>query len=292
MKNIEDMREELQRILEFIKSCVYENEKVVIPVSGGLDSDVVARLCEQSIGAERIHLFTLHQPHMEEKFLKNAENLAKDLGVSLAVIEPGEMNRELICILKKADEAIGFNPDSLLDPARANCAVRTAIICCYQDKGFLVAGNSNRSEIELGFFMPFGDNLGHFKPIAHLYKSEVKLLAELVHSRKEVIEQAPSAGFWEEEEDMEDLAYWLYNGGPVSGTRIFTDEDDLKVMELKKKLSQEKVDRCLEMISLGEKNDVIISETGMEENIVNAIRKTVMKSAVTKNRKLLVQLSR
>lgn len=292
MKTKEDIERELPRILEFVRDYVYEEEKVVIPVSGGLDSDVVARLCCKALGRDRIHIFTVHQPHMEEKYLKNVENLGKDLGVAPVMIDLGDMNTRLIQILSEADSSVSFHSDSLLDPARANCSLRTAVFSSYQDKGFLVAANSNRSEIELGFYMPFGDNMGHFKPIAHLYKSEVRYLAELVGSRAEVIAQSPSAGFWEGEEDMEDMAFWFYNGGPIAATRVFTDEECDSVMKIKEQLTQLKVDTCLEMLAAGKDNDLIEAKTGLSETIVQAIRNTVQASARLKNRNLLAQLER
>lgn len=282
----------MSRIEKFIWEYVYEEEKVVIPVSGGLDSDVVARLCHRVLGKERIHLFTVEQTHMERKFLENIKNLGADLGVSPAVICPGEMNVQLIRILQEGDPDVGFHTDSLLDPARANCSLRTSFLSTYQDKGFLVASNSNLSEIQLGFYMPFGDNLGHFKPIAHLYKSEVRILAGILGTRREVIEQEPSAGFWEGEEDLEDLAFWLYNGGPVPAGKVFSDQECEKIMELKAGLSQFRVDTCLEMLSERRPEQEIAEVAGLSRETVQAVRSTVERSAKMKNRVLLSRMER
>lgn len=292
MKTMAEIKAELSRILEFIRRNVRESEKIVIPVSGGLDSDVVARLCTMAVGKENIRLFTVKQEGLEEKYTINAINLAKDLGVDIDVIELGNMNRQLIEKLHEAAPDELFQPDSLLDPARANCSLRTAIISTYQDKGYLVPGNSNRTEIEMGFFLPFGDNLGHFKPIAHLYKSEVKILAEVIGCRKEIISQLPSAGFWEGETDLEDMAYWLYNEGPIVGGTVFTEEDDKEAMKIQKLLSQEKIDGCLIGINDGKDDIQIAKEVNLPEHLVHVIRKTKENSAITKNRPLLVTLER
>ena len=292
MKDINDIKMELSRIINFIQNYTLEREKVVVPVSGGLDSDVVARLCVKALGSDRVRLFTVHQPHMEDKYIANVCKLAEDLKVNLAIIEMGTMNRDLIKILSEADPEIGLRPDGLLDSARANCSLRTAFISTYQDKGYIVAANSNRSEIELGFFMPFGDNLGHFKPIAHLYKTEVNILAELVGSASEVRQQAPSAGFWEGENDLEDLAYWLYNGGPITGNRVFTDKDDIEVQKIAQMLSQEKIDRCLESFHEGRDLTDVAKETHLPIEIVDLLEKTVLQSKIVKRRELMVSLER
>lgn len=292
MKTREDMISELSRIEGFIQSYVYEDEKVVIPVSGGLDSDVVARLCHKVLGKDRIHIFIVSQPHMERKFLENVKNLGADLGVVPAVIQPGNMNLHLIQTLKASEPDMGFDPDSLLEPARANCSLRTAFLSTYQDKGFLVASNSNLTEIQLGFYMPFGDNLGHFKPIAHLYKSEVRILADILGTRNNVINQKPSAGFWEGEEDLEDMAFWLYHGGPIPAGKEFSDQECEKVMAIKAELSQLRVDTCLEMLSDNCLEDQIAEKTGLSLGVVQAIKNTVNMSARLKNRVLLSRLER
>lgn len=292
MKSMSEITYELERILTFIHQQTNSNQKIAIAVSGGLDSDVVARLCAKAVGTENIRLFTVVQEGLEKKYTQNAKHLAEDLGVHLAVIQLGNMNRTLIELLHNAAPDEDFQPNSLLDPARANCSLRTAIISTYQDKGYLIPSNSNRTEIEMGFFLPFGDNLGHFKPIAHLYKSEVKMLASLIGCRPEVIAQQPSAGFWEGETDIEDMAYWIYNKGPIPGGRIFTEEEDMIVKDIKSKLSQEKIDCCLISISEG-KTDIIISEeTGLPEYIVSVIRLTRAAASKTKNRPILVALER
>lgn len=290
MKTLDEIRAELPRILSFIRDCAGETEQVVVPVSGGLDSDVVARLCVMALGAGRVRLFVVRQPGMEDKYLFNARTLAEDLRVRLAEISLGNMNRQLICALQQADPDVGFDVDSLLDPARANASLRTALISSYQDKGYLIAANTNRTEMELGFFLPFGDNLGHFKPIAHLYKSEVRMLAQLIGVQPNVISQPPSAGFWEGEEDLEDIAYWLHNQGPIKGGSVFTDDDDAQVEKIRSVLTQERVDLCVNGITEGKADDQIAQITGLPVSVVEAFRAVVNRSAVTKNRPLLQKL--
>ena len=48
-----------------------------------------------------------------------------------------------------------FNSRLILDPAKAKCSMRSAIISSYQDKGFIIAGCTNLTEYELGFFVTF-----------------------------------------------------------------------------------------------------------------------------------------
>ena len=149
------MENEISRIIRFIREYMQEDEKVVIPVSGGIDSDVVARLCCRVLGKDRIKLFIVTDNNIESKFLTNARNLAKDLDMSLTEIPLGKRNIELIQILEKAEKDKIFNSQILLDPNKIKCSMRSAIISCYQDKGYIIAGCTNRTEYELGFFMTF-----------------------------------------------------------------------------------------------------------------------------------------
>ena len=149
------METEIQRIVDFIREYMQEDERVVIPVSGGIDSDVVARLCCRALGKDKIKLFMVTDNNMERKFLTNARNLAKDLEVSLTVIPLEERNIELIQILEKAEKDKIFNSKSLLDSNKIKCSMRSTIISCYQDKGYIIAGCTNRTEYELGFFVTF-----------------------------------------------------------------------------------------------------------------------------------------
>lgn len=292
MKSLSNIKDEKERILTFIRNQAQYSQKIAIPVSGGLDSDVVARLCAEAIGVKNIRIFTVVQEGLEEKYTNNARKLAEDLGIQLAVIQLGNMNRTLIQLLHEAAPDELFQPDSLLDPARANCSLRTAIISTYQDKGYLIPSNTNRTEMEMGFFLPFGDNLGHFKPIAHLYKTEVKMLASLVGCRSDVINQEPSAGFWVGETDLEDMAYWIYNEGPIPGGRIFTEEDDEKVMRIQSMLSQEKIDRCLIALHENESDYSIAEQVELPVDIVQVIRRTREQAKRIKNRPLMVMLER
>ncbi len=286
-KNVYD---EIYKIEKFIQSYVNE-EQVVVAVSGGIDSDIVARLCCRSLGSEKVRLFIVIQSEMEAKFLINARNLAKELNVPLAEIHLEDMN---VCLMEQLEKAEGgeiFNTDMFLNLAKAKCSVRTAVLSSYQDKGFLIAGTTNRTEKELGFLMTFGDNLAHFKPIAHLYKSELILLAKTLGTFKEVIEQEPTAGFWEGQTDLEDISYWIVNDGPIVFPRKFSDEEEKRVCNILNVLTVEKIDNVLLLYENGINEKNISDITELPLDIVVGIIHIVEKAKILKNRSLMVELS-
>lgn len=284
------LQQELEKIKRFIRTYVFTDETVVIPVSGGLDSDVVARLCCAALGNQRVKLFIVIQSEMEEKFLKNARGLAESLGISLKEIHLEKMNEELVKALENAEEPGIFCSDILLDPAKAKCSVRSSVISCYQDKGYIIAGTTNRTEKELGFFLTFGDNLANLKPIEHLYKSELTDIAFALGTAPEVISQESSAGFWEGQTDMEDLAYWILNDGPIVMPREFSDSEVVMAEQIKNELSPEKIDTVLSLYNIGRTEDEIEKESGLSEVIVAGLIHIVEKSKKLKNRKIMVQI--
>lgn len=285
-----DINKEIERIQAFICNFVLDGETVVVPVSGGLDSDVVARLCCRSLGNSRVKAFIVIQSDMEPKFLKNSKNLCGELGISLAEIHLENMNQELMKALEESESKTIFNTDMMLDPAKAKCSVRSAVISCYQDKGFLIAGTTNRTEKELGFFLTFGDNLAHFKPVAHLYKSELEELAAALGTEKEVIEQEPSAGFWSGQTDLEDIAYWIVNDGPIVIPRVFSEQETIKAENIRNALDYKKIDGILELISSGESIEGIQEKTGVSIEIVSGLYHIVEKAKRLKTREILAEL--
>ena len=282
---------EIDRILSFIKEYILPDDKICVFASGGLDSDVVAHLCSMAVGAERVKLVFVQQDGLEEKYLANVKKLAYKLKTSLDVVDLRGINMDFILRAERGNSEL-FSADYLLDINRVKCSLRTALMSCYQDKGYVIAGASNRSEIELGFFLPLGDNIAHFKPIAHLYKTQVKKLAEIIGCNKDVIMQAPSAAFWPGEEDLLDLAYWLINGKPITGqnARLFSTSEDRKAESIYKSLSQKKLDLALLAISNGEDDDSVHRLSAFPLQYIPALRSIVAYASMYKSRQLMVDM--
>jgi NAD+ synthase len=242
---------ELERITSFIKAEVREF-KVVMGLSGGLDSDVAARLCQRAVGSERLKCVTVLQEHFEPKYIHNAHNLADDLGVRLIEIPFGPFPQKLISILSECDPEIGFKSEPIaLDVVRGKNAIRTFIYAIYAEHGYLVVGTTNKTELELGYFLPLGDHVAHICPIIHLYKTQVRQLAEILGTRPEVISQAPAAGLRIGDEDLIGIASWLYNGAPIQVEKTLDPASIDAIRKIYKELSFFALDQALIGINLG-----------------------------------------
>ena len=148
------------------------------------------------------------------------------------------------------------------------------------------------TEKELGFFLTFGDNLAHIKPIAHLYQSELKELAEALGTSSEVIQQEPSAGFWSGQTDLEDFSYWILNDGPIVYPRNFTDEEVKKAELIKKELSYQKIDQFLFLYHQNADISELIDGSGLSAEIIHGLIHIVEKAKKLKNRDILLELKR
>lgn len=277
------IKQEIKRICDFISEELHGREQVVVAVSGGLDSDVVARLANLTPAVKKIKLFTVLQHDMDPSHLQNAKDLAIDLEQDLVELPLDQEPFRIVKALSQSDQRDVFHPEGL-DAMRMKCSLRTCIISAYQDHGYIVLGTSNRTEYETGFFLPFGDGIAHIKPIQHLYKTQVRQIAHALGTREAVIKQPASAGFWIGEEDLEDMAWWLFNEKPIVGELASTKEEDEYVESIRKQLTTEKVDQVLLGLSQKLDIDLISSETCLSKDIIIKFTKLISASGEFKHR--------
>ncbi len=173
-------------------------KKVVLGLSGGLDSAVVAVLAQKAFGDD---LLCVKMPshYSSQSSLDDADELCRDFSLqnitcSIApMLQAYEAMHPDLDNLRKGNFSSRMRMATLFDiSARANA---------------LVLGTSNKSELMLGYGTLYGDLASAINPIGDLYKSEVFELAEYLQVTKSIIKKPPSADLWDGQSDEADLGY-------------------------------------------------------------------------------------
>ena len=185
-------------IVDFIRDYVSKAgvKGVVLGLSGGIDSSLVATLACEAIDPENVLGIML--PVDTEKDAKNisdARLIAEQLGMKHEVFE-----------LKKAVAA--YDSLDLDKVAKGNLAARLRMVSWYaraNQENRLVLGTSNKTELMIGYFTKYGDGGTDVLPIAELYKANVLDLSRHIGVPEILIEKAPSAGLWDGQTDEKEI---------------------------------------------------------------------------------------
>jgi NAD+ synthase len=186
-----EAQKEAERIITFIRRTVRAAPAsgVVVGLSGGIDSAVVASLCAKAVGPEKVLALLLPSDHTPKKDIEDALNLAVSLGA----------RRETIPISRIVGVITNSAAVEGTRIARANVEARVRMSILYyhaNSLGYLVAGTGDRSESLLGYFTKWGDGGVDFMPIAHLYKTQVRDLGTYLGLPKGVVEKPSSPQLW------------------------------------------------------------------------------------------------
>ena len=184
----------------FLQDEVYKTgiKKVVVGLSGGLDSAVVAVLA-QEVFEKDLLCVKMPSQYSSQSSLDDADELCRDFNLRAitASIEP---------MLRAYEE---MHPD--LDNLRkGNFSSRMRMATLFDlsaQENALVLGTSNKSELMLGYGTLYGDLSSALNPIGDLYKSEVFELAEYLGVSPSIIKKPPSADLWDGQSDEADLGY-------------------------------------------------------------------------------------
>ena len=166
-------------------------DKVVVGLSGGIDSAVTAALSVKAIGKENV--FGLLMP---------CESILSDIDDAKLVVKSLDINYEVIDLTPVYQAFLRQLPNrgDSQKIANANLKARLRMATLYfiaQSKGnCLVAGTGNRAEIAIGFFTKYGDGGVDFEPLGTLYKSEVRAVAKVLNIPDKIIKKVPSPGLW------------------------------------------------------------------------------------------------
>jgi NAD+ synthase len=189
---------------------------VVLGLSGGVDSAVVAAMAVDALGADRVHCVMMPYRYTAQESLADAAAIAETLGVRYDIVPiapPVQGFTEALARLFK-----GRTPD--ITEENLQSRTRGTILMAISNKfGSMVVTTGNKSEMSVGYATLYGDMNGGFNPVKDLYKTEVYDLARWRNAHKpigglgpvgrvipeNVITRAPSAELRPDQTDQDSL---------------------------------------------------------------------------------------
>lgn len=170
---------------------------VVLGLSGGIDSSVVAALCAKALGAKKVLGVSMPESNASDpQDADDAREMAKMLGIALKVLDIAP------CLEGLRRGLVDYSSGARLPNANLRPRVRMVVLYYYANlNNRLVAGCSNRSELRTGYFTKHGDGASDMLPIGCLYKTQVRQLAAHLGIPSGIIAKAPTAGLWKGQTD-------------------------------------------------------------------------------------------
>jgi NAD+ synthase (glutamine-hydrolysing) len=162
---------------------------VVLGLSGGIDSAVVATIASDALGADAVHVIGMPSSYSSDHSVSDAEELAKRQGLQWQLVPIAPM----VTAWQQSVELTGLAVENLQARVRG-----TTLMALSNEHGHLVLTTGNKSELATGFSTLYGDSAGGFAPIKDVPKSMVWRLARWRNTVSEVIppnsiEKPPSA---------------------------------------------------------------------------------------------------
>lgn len=180
-------------------------KKVVLGLSGGIDSALVAYIAVKALGKDNVHVLLMPSKYSTSGSLSDARKLVDNLGISYTKIT-------IHSVISKMEEKLthAFQKDIAgITEENLQARIRGLYLMAYSNKfGNLLLTTGNKSEIAVGYATLYGDMAGGLAVIGDLYKTEVYKLADYINSRadiipQEIIDKVPSAELKEGQKDQD-----------------------------------------------------------------------------------------
>ena len=210
-----DADDDLARVYDALvlgtRDYVHKNgfSDVVIGLSGGIDSALVAAIAVDALGAEHVHGVSMPSRYSSEGSKTDATELATNLGIDIRTIpiEPA-----FAAYLSMLDDAFLGKPADLTEENLQSRVRGTVVMALSNKHGWMVLTTGNKSEMAVGYFTLYGDSVGGYAVIKDVFKLTVYELCEYVNRRagreiipRAIIDKPPSAELRPDQRDDQSL---------------------------------------------------------------------------------------
>jgi NAD+ synthase len=176
-------------------------ERLVVGLSGGVDSATVAYLAARAVGAENLLAVRMPYRTSSEASETDAMRVVTALGCGTELVDITPMVEPMLTLIADDDPAA-------LNVRRGNVMARQRMIVLYDRSAAfdaLVIGTSNKTEALLGYGTLHGDMAAALAPIGDLYKTQLRAVATELGVPPEVVAKTPSADLWPGQTDEGEL---------------------------------------------------------------------------------------
>ncbi|WP_159888286.1 ammonia-dependent NAD(+) synthetase [Paenibacillus puerhi] len=230
-----DVDAEIRKRVDFLKEYVNKAgvDGLLIAISGGLDSAVVAGLCKRAtdeLTEEKGREFKtvgVFQPYGQQSDIADSYAVAEAFDLKYRVetnIE--EAVNEIALEAEYGLKSIGVHKH-LSRGGKGNVKARTRMVVQYAlafELNLLVVGTDHSSESLTGFYTKYGDGAVDLTPLSTLNKRQVGQLAERLGVPKSVIDKVPTAGLWEGQTDEQELGVSYGDNNDYLEGKTISDE--------------------------------------------------------------------
>jgi len=200
-----------QESVKFIRNVVARAgfSKVIVSLSGGIDSTTVVFLATQALGKENVLVTILPYGDLNKEGADDAKEVVKIVEIPKTNVFEIDIKPAVDMIAKPAE--IPPKTSTPLERSRlGSIMARIRMIILFdlaKKQKALVCGTENKSEYLLGYFTRFGDSASDIEPIKGFYKTQVRELAQYLGVPKKIIEKPPTAGLWQGQADETELGF-------------------------------------------------------------------------------------
>lgn len=188
----------------------------VVGISGGKDSSVVAALCVEALGKDRV--FGVLMPNGEQADIDSAYALVNHLGIKSTVVN---IQDAYYGVINNIDLPLISNQTKINLPCRLRMSVLYAVS---QSINGRVANTCNLSEDWIGYSTRYGDSVGDFSPLSDLTVTEVRAIGHALGLPAELVDKVPTDGLCgDTDEDHFGFTYEVLD--KYIRTREIDDED-------------------------------------------------------------------
>ena len=214
-KRIAEVTDDYERILAALalgtRDYVHKNgfTDVVLGLSGGIDSALVAAIAVEALGATHVHGVSMPSRYSSDGSQTDAADLARNLGIDMRTIpiEPA-----FAAYLQMTSDAFAGRPADLTEENLQSRVRGTTLMALSNKFGWMVLTTGNKSELAVGYFTLYGDSVGGFAMIKDIFKTDVYALSRRINERagREIIPtatltKAPSAELRPDQRDDQSL---------------------------------------------------------------------------------------